>query len=67
MVLSQGFEGLLQPRLSHVAQAELAELTTELSSVVLCHDTPDNRVCRLTNKMLSKKDFYSNAFRHLHT
>ncbi|KAK1642427.1 hypothetical protein QYE76_060232 [Lolium multiflorum] len=67
MVLTQGIHGLLQPRLSRVAQVELTELTTELSSVVLCHDTPDKRVCRLTNKMLSNKDFYSNAFRHLHT
>jgi hypothetical protein len=64
-VLSTDIRSNLGPRLSHAANADLRTITNELDSVVLRAHSPDTRVGRLTNKMLSNKDFYSIAFRHL--
>jgi hypothetical protein len=48
-----------------LASAELRALSAELQSYGLRSHTPDRHVGRLTNKMLSNKDFYSLTFRHL--
>jgi hypothetical protein len=55
----------LVPRLSPIATAELSSLNSMLASVVLRSDAPDTRLCRVTNKSLSNKDFYLNTFRHI--
>jgi hypothetical protein len=44
---------------------ELHELASELDSVEIRPNVPDTRLCRLTNKKLSNKSFYTNSFRHL--
>jgi hypothetical protein len=64
-VLSTGLRSNLGPRLSHAASADLLALYVELDAIELSNITLDNRVCRLTNKRLSNKDFYSISFRHL--
>jgi hypothetical protein len=65
LVLSYGIRRILGPRLSHLASAEHRALSAELQSSGLRSHTPDSRVGRLTNTMLSNKYFYSMAFRHL--
>jgi hypothetical protein len=65
LVLSSGLSQNLVPRLSHAATADLLMLSSELASVALSSDSSDIRLARLTNKMLSNKDFYSFTFRHL--
>jgi hypothetical protein len=64
-VLSFGVRSNLGPRLSHATDVDLRVLADELHSVALRAHLPDYRVGRLTNKMLSNKDFYTTAFRHL--
>jgi hypothetical protein len=63
--MSSDFCNTLGPRLSLAAEADLRDLANVLCSVVLSHDTPDTRACRLTNAKMSNKSFYSNSFRHL--
>jgi hypothetical protein len=63
--LTWGLRSNLAPRLSHAASANLHALTVKLASVALSNNTTDSRLCRLTNKKLSNKDFYTFSFRHL--
>jgi hypothetical protein len=62
-----GIRANLGPRITPIAMAQLRTLTSKLASVELRPDEEDNRVSRLTNKLLSNKDFYSFTFRHLQT
>nr|XP_051208403.1 uncharacterized protein LOC127325637 [Lolium perenne] len=63
--LTSDFRGTLGLRLSLAAETDLRTLANELTSVVLHHDSPDDRCDRLTNKKLSNKSIYVNSFRHL--
>jgi mannosylglycoprotein endo-beta-mannosidase len=62
-----GIRANLGPRLTPAALAQLRTLTSELASVEIRPAEVDSRVGRLTNKLLSNKDFYSFTFRHLQT
>jgi hypothetical protein len=64
-ILSSGFRPNLGPCLNHAAHAELLILSTELRHVDVSNDTPNTRVCCLTNKTiktLSNKSVYTNSF-----
>jgi hypothetical protein len=63
--LSSSLSLSLVPRLTEVAMTELRTLTTALGSVVLRLDVPDLRVSRLTNNLLTNKNFYSSFFSNL--
>jgi hypothetical protein len=51
--------------MNHAASEELLALSLELDSIVLSPNSLDQRLWHRTNKLLSNKDFYSIAFRHL--